>query len=279
MKILVTGAAGMIGSYLTRALVASGYEVVGVDRKECEPLTGLTSVVADLGNAEKLKQIVSENQVDRVIHLAALAHTAGEDDLSYEKYYQVNVECAINVFRAAGNCPVLFISTVDVYGFTKGVVSAETELHPVTPYGKTKALAEEKCRSICENYSIYRLSPVYTPDVKRDIQKRYYLKYPDWAYVIGGGTEYEVLNIEEAVRRMVEWCGREPQNEICIIKDKNRMNTADYIRREKAEGRAKHVLRFSHWMVACGFAVIKGITGKNKYTYLLNKAVNPLRTE
>jgi len=236
MKILVTGAAGMIGSYLTKALVASHHEVVGVDRRECVPLEGLKSIVADLGNAEEIKKVVSDNQVDRVIHLAALAHTAGEDDLSYEKYYRVNVECAINVFRAAEDCPVLFISTVDVYGFTKGVVNVETELHPVTPYGKTKALAEEKCRSVCKKYSIFRLSPVYTPAVKRDIQKRYYLKYPNWAYVIGGGTEYEVLNIEEAVRSMVEWCGMQPRNEIQIIKDKNRMNTADYIQQEKSEG-------------------------------------------
>ena len=279
MKILVTGAAGMIGSYLAKALLEAGHEVVGVDRRECTALKGLTSIIADLGEAEEIKKIVLENQVDRIIHLAALAHTAGEDDLSYEKYYRVNVECAKNVFHAAGERPVLFISTVDVYGFTKGMVNADTELHPVTPYGKTKALAEKECKDICKTYSIYRLSPVYTPEVKRDIQKRYYLKYPDWAYVIGCGTEYEVLNISEAVRRMVEWCGLQPQNEIQVIKDKNRMNTADYIRREKAEGRAKHVLRFPRWMVLCGFSALKGITGKNKYTYLMNKAVNPLRTE
>lgn len=279
MKILVTGAAGMIGSYLTRTLIDAGYEIVGVDRRTCIPMKGMTSVVADLGNAEEIKKVVFENKVDRIIHLAALAHTAGENDLSYEKYYHVNVECATNVFLAAGNCPVLFISTVDVYGFTKGVVTAETELNPITSYGKTKALAEEKCKSICKTYSIYRFSPVYTRDVKRDIQKRYYLKYPNWAYVICKGTEYEVLNIVEAVRRMVEWCGMQPQNETMVIKDKDRMNTADYIRREKTEGRAKNVLWFPRWIVVCGFFVIKGITGKNKYTYLLNKAVNPLRSE
>lgn len=279
MKIMVTGAAGMIGSYLTKALIVAGYEVVGIDRRECEPMDGLINIVADIGNAEELKKIVSEHKVDRIIHLAALAHTAGENDLSYETYHHVNVDCAVNVFLSAEERPVLFISTVDVYGFTKGVVNTKTEPCPVTLYGKTKAKAEEKCRSICKDYTIFRLSPVYTTEVKRDIQKRYYLSYPNWAYVIGKGTEYEVLNINVAVRSMVEWCNRKPQKETCIIKDKDRMNTADYVQREIKEGRAKHVLRFPRWMVVCGFSVLKGITGKNKYTYLLNKAVNPLRTE
>ena len=62
-------------------------------------------------------------------------------------------------------------------------------------------------------------------------------------------------------------------------KDEKRMNPIDCIREEKAEGRAKHVLYFPRWMVKVGFGAIKFITGKNKYTYLLNKAVNPLRTE
>ena len=92
MKILVTGAAGMIGSYLIKTLIAVGYEVVGVDRRTCIPMENMKSVVVDLGNAEEIKKVVLENQVDRIIHLAALAHTTGEADLSYEKYYQVNVD-------------------------------------------------------------------------------------------------------------------------------------------------------------------------------------------
>ncbi len=274
MKVLVTGAAGMIGSQCVEALKKSGYEVVGVDRREGDGIT-----VCDLGEKEKLAEIA--RSCDRVIHLAALAHTAGEADLSYERYYHVNVECAANVFEAAKNAgiPVLFISTVDVYGFTKGTVGPDTEPHPVTSYGKTKRLAEEALEASGAAYTIYRFSPVYTDTVKRDIQKRYYLKYPKIAYQIGKGTFYEILNIRKAVQEMADWCGREPANEIRIIKDDAPMWTPDCIRAEKAEGRAKTVLHFPRWMVSCGYHVLLCLTGKNSKTYLLNKAVDPLKTE
>ena len=278
MKVLVTGAAGMIGSHLVRALLLAGHSVVALDRREGKEKDAI-NIVCDLADGEKLSRIVQEHQVDRVIHLAALAHTAGEQDLSYERYYHVNVECAKNVFQAAGECPVLFISTVDVFGFTKGVVGGETPLQPVTDYGKTKALAEAECKKICPRYTIFRFSPVYTPDVKRDIQKRYYLKYPKLAYIIGKGTDYEVLNIEEAVRCMAAWCVEEPRNNIEVIKDVEPMNTKALISQEKEEGRANTVLHFPAWLVKLGFQVLYVLTGKNKYTYLLNKAVNPLRTE
>ena len=278
MRVLVTGAAGMIGSALTSALLDAGYEVVALDRREGTDSRAI-NVVADLADKESLLHIVEEQQVDRVIHLAALAHTAGEDDLSYDRYYHVNVTCARNVFEAAQGRPVLFISTVDVYGFTKGIVSADTALHPVTDYGKTKALAEESCKEICDAYTIFRLSPVYTKEIKRDIQKRYYLKYPNIAYRIGKGSEYEVLNIDKAISEMVAWCGETTDNRIRIIKDDNLLQTETCIQQEKAEGRAKFVFVVPQWLLNFGFAVLKLVFGENKYTYLINKAVHPLRTE
>ena len=121
MKILVTGAKGMIGSHLVTALLAEGYEVVGVDRAGEDSRSKMLSFFkADLADREGLRRIMDENGVDRVIHLAALAHTDGEPDLSWERYYHINVECAKNVFEAAGDRPVLFISTIDVYGFFDG---------------------------------------------------------------------------------------------------------------------------------------------------------------
>lgn len=78
---------------------------------------------------------------------------------------------------------------------------------------------------------------------------------------------------------MVDWCSEKPKNTVRIIKDTKRMWTPDYIKAEKAKGRAKIVLRVPTWMMNCGYAVLRKITGENKYTYLLNKAVHPLRSE
>lgn len=275
--ILLTGAAGMIGSATAEALCGAGYRVIGVDRAMREQACW-EQYVLDLSDKAGLTELIKSNKIHRIIHLAALAHATDGRKYSWEDYRHLNVECAQNVFEAAGDIPVLFISTVDVYGFTKEIVNAKTEACPVSQYAKSKLMAEQLCKEL-PSYTIFRFSPVYTDTVKRDIQKRYYLKYPKIAYLIGKGAEYEVLNIRGAVTAMRDWCEETPENDLLIIKDPHPLNTAEAIKAEKEAGRAKTVLKFPRWMVQAGYAVLKALTGKNKYTYLLNKAVNPLRTE
>lgn len=273
MRILVTGAKGMIGSQLVNGLKDAGYDVIGVDR-----IAGDGIVQCDLADRENLRKVAED--ADRFIHLAALAHTEGEPDLSWERYKHVNVDCAKNVFDVAGDRPVLFISTVDVFGFYDGKepVNANSPIKPISLYGKSKALAEKECKKL-KHYTIFRFSPVYTDEIKRDIQKRYYLKYPNVAYQIGKGSYYEILNIRKAIQAMMDWCGKETKNSIQIIKDDKPMWTPDYIKAEKKAGRAKTVLKFPKWTVNCGYVVLKGILGKGEKTYLLNKAVHPLRSK
>ncbi len=284
--VLVTGSAGMIGSNVIKGLLEKGHKVIGVDRRENDfSDQNFTQVICELSDKDVLSDIFNKNNIDRVIHLAALAHTAGESDLSYERYYHINVECAAHIFELAAtyNVPVLFSSTADVYGFVKGIATADTIPEPVTSYGKTKYLAEKELEKIAANtglkYTIFRFAPVYTETIKRDIQKRYYLKYPKIAYIVGNGTEYEFLSIENAVRNVTDWIESMPESSICNIKDADRVNTLMCIEKEKNEGRANIVLHFPRWAVNTGFALIKALTGKNKYTFLLNKAVNPLKTK
>lgn len=279
MKILVTGSKGMIGSHLVKGLMDTGYEVVGLDRssdKSCGEK--YCHHMVDLADKDTLQSIIENYKPDRVIHLAALAHAADGKEFTWDDYKHLNVDCAKNIFDAIGDIPVLFISSVDVFGFTKGTVTVRTPMKPVSNYGRSKMMAEKE---VCKKkyFDIFRFSPVYTDTAKRDIQKRYYLKYPNIAYQIGRGTEYEILNVKSAVQAMIDWCSEEPKNTVRIIKDEKRMWTPDYIKAEKAEGRAKIVLRIPSWMVNFGYSVLKEITGENKYTYLLNKAVHPIRSK
>lgn len=244
MTILVTGTNGMIGSRLVKSLNEAGYTVIGIDRVGEEIHSEkFTLLKTDLDNLSKLQEIIRDYNVDRIIHLAALAHTRKGVKVSWNEYKHVNVDCAKNVFTSAGDKPLLFVSTVDVYGFFDGKkpVSKETEIHPISNYGKSKALAEEECKTLT-HYSIFRLSPVYSDDIKRDIQKRYYLKYPNIAYKIGRGSEFEILNIDYAIKTIVNWCNTEPLNDINILKDHCLMKTTDYIKTERAIGNAKIVI-------------------------------------
>lgn len=281
MNILVTGSAGMIGGHVVKGLIENGHKVIGVDRRVSnDKYHGYAQVVLDLSSRSSIMPLFDEVKIDRVIHLAALAHTAGVADTSWEAFKKVNVDCAENVFEVCAkyNVPVLFISTVDAIGMVKGLITPETELNPISNYGKSKAMAEGRLKEICSSWSIYRFSPVYTEDVKRDIQKRYYLRYPDWAYLIGGGQQFEVLNVRKAVASMVEWVDKKVDNTIHIIKDEVLLDSAKVIAEEKAEGRAKHVLRIPRWMVVCGYYCIKLVFGKSNKTYLVFKALWPFRT-
>lgn len=281
MKILVTGASGMIGSYVVKGLINKGHTVIGVDRvKPKEEIDGLTPIILDLASKDDINNIFEENKIDRCIHLAALAHTAGMKNLTWETYRKINIECAENVFEACDkhNVPVLFISTVDAIGMVKGLITPETELNPISNYGKSKALAEGRLKEICKVWNIYRFSPVYTPEVKRDIEKRYYLKYPNWAYKIGKGEQFEVLNVNGAVAAMVNWVDKDVDNTIHVIKDPELLDINKLIESEKAEGRAKHVIWIPRRLVLCGYYVIKLIFGKSNKTYLVFKALWPFRT-
>ena len=186
----------MIGGYVVKGLLEKGHGVLGVDLRVNPNLNDndnwLEQVVLDLGDKEAVERVFEEHQIDRCIHLAALAHTKGVADTSWEAFRKVNVDCAVNLFEACAkhSVPVLFISTVDAIGMVKGEITPQTQLKPISNYGKSKAMAEGRLKEICSQWNIYRFSPVYTEDVKRDIQKRYYLKYPDWAYLIGGGQQF-----------------------------------------------------------------------------------------
>jgi len=281
MTILVTGARGMIGSCLVRELLSRGYTVVGVGRSGEEiQVENYRFYRLDLSEREKLRALIESEKVERIIHLAALAHREGLADLSWEAYKKANVDCSKNVFQAAGERPVLFISTIDVYGFYDGgrPVNGETPVSPVSDYGKSKALAERECQ-LLRHYDIFRLCPVYTPANKRDIQKRYYLRYPILAYRVGRGKEFEVLDVKRAAEAMADWCAQEPRNSTRIIKDPTLLWTPDAIRAEKAAGRARLVLPVPELCVNVGYAVLKAVLGENEKTYLLNKLVHPLRTE
>lgn len=281
MNIVVTGSAGMIGGYVVKGLIEKGHTVIGVDRRVSDSnLKGFSQIILDLSSKDGVMQLFEDKKIDRCIHLAALAHTAGVKDVSWEAFKKVNVDCAVNLFDACAkfNVPVLFISTVDAIGMVKGVIGSDTELNPISNYGKSKAMAEGRLKEICSTWNIYRFSPVYTEDVKRDIQKRYYLKYPNWAYLIGGGQQFEVLNVTAAVGAMVNWVDFPVDNTIHIIKDEELLDSAKVIAEERAEGRAKHLIRLPRWLVVCGYGLIRVVFGRSNRSYLVFKALWPFRT-
>lgn len=246
--VLVTGSSGFVGQYVVRALLAAGFPVLGVSGSGGGAHTDARYLrkAVDLTDCLKLEKLFEDHPISHVVHLAAIAHvTKGMDD-SWSRYYRVNTLAGKTLFKcaAARDIPVFFASTVDVYGVTRGEVTADTRPAPVGNYATSKYLAEEALRRICARFTIARFAPVYSDENRTDLRKRYCLRYPDLCYLIGRGKEYEMLSAENAAALAADWC-RDPgaYRPVLNVCDRERLRTGELIDREKRQGRARHVLR------------------------------------
>ena len=122
MKILVTGAAGYIGSVVTEQLVDHGYDVVALDnlryghRAAVDPRAQF--IKADLFDGLSVRRLLVDHPVDAVIHLAAEA-LIEESMRDPGRFFLCNVSGGLNLLEAmatAGIRKMIFSSTAAVYG-------------------------------------------------------------------------------------------------------------------------------------------------------------------
>ena len=160
MRIIVTGAAGFIGSHLAERLCARGDDVVGFDNfdpfypravKERGLAALMTNrrfslVEGDLRAPDDLARAFAGPPPDAVIHLAALAGVQ-PSLVDPARYADVNVTGTVRVAeacRARGVQRLLFASSSSVYGLDSATPFKESDpcLHPVSPYAATKRAGE-----------------------------------------------------------------------------------------------------------------------------------------
>ena len=160
MKVLVTGAAGFIGSHLAEKLVQRGDDVVGLDnfndyyspeRKRANERrlvahNNFRMIEADIRDRQGVAAIFEREKFDAVAHLAALAgvrNAVKQPDL----YVQVDYNGTQNLMDAARSNGVgnfVFASTSSVYGDTKQIPFVEIDPcdRPLQPYAAAKRAAE-----------------------------------------------------------------------------------------------------------------------------------------
>lgn len=171
-KVLVTGAAGFIGSHLCEELDLQGYILRRVLRR---PDQSADAVVTEIRPDTDWSGIVDE--VDYVIHLAALVHiTRPQEAVEQDAYYKSNVDTTLNLAMQAVDAGVkrfVYISSIKVNGeSTKHgeLFTADSDVHPTDPYGISKWEAEKALFNLAKmsKMEIVCIRPplVYGPGVK-----------------------------------------------------------------------------------------------------------------
>src|SRR5713226_6174676 len=158
MNILVTGAAGYIGSICAEVLLARGMRVIAMDSlvEGHHPAVppGAVFVQADLANRPQLDNIFSQHSIDAVMHFAAealVAKSVSEPSI----FYATNVAGGVNLLDAVtrhGVKKFIFSSTAATYGEPEIVpIPEDHRKAPINPYGKSKLVFEQ----ILADYKTY----------------------------------------------------------------------------------------------------------------------------
>ena len=154
-KVLVTGAAGFIGSHTTDLLLAQGHSVCGVDNfrtgrpgnlARARPHPRFEFREQDCAAPGALDRTIREYQPDAVIHLAALvsvpesiAHPAENNRLNFQA-----TQLAAEAARAHGVKRIVFASSAAVYGANPNLpLTEEADCQPLSPYGTAKLNSEK----------------------------------------------------------------------------------------------------------------------------------------
>lgn len=200
MKYFITGTAGFIGFHLTKALIARGEEVYGVDNindyydvnlkyarleasgikredlafgkaVKSEKLKGYTFMQLDIADKSKILEIFKTESIDVVVNLAAQAGVRYSLE-NPDAYLQANIQGFMNILEACRNYPVkhlVYASSSSVYGSnTKMPFSTSDNVdHPISLYAATKKSNELMAHTYSHLFNIpttgLRFFTVYGP--------------------------------------------------------------------------------------------------------------------
>jgi len=173
VRILVTGAAGFIGSHLVDRLLAEGHEVIAVDNLVSGSRSNLDERVElhDLDVADPaLTELAAARAPEVICHLAAQVSVrlSVADPLLDARTNVVGTINVLEAARAAGARKTIFTSSCAVYGVPDRLpVGPDAELRPKSPYAASKATGEIYLRAYRElhglDYTTLALANVYGP--------------------------------------------------------------------------------------------------------------------
>jgi UDP-glucuronate 4-epimerase len=185
VKILVTGAAGFIGSHVSQRLLLRGDRVIGLDNfnnyydpakkraneSRLKVYPNFSMIEADIRDRSRMLELFEQEKFDAVVHLAAMAgvrNAVKKPDLYVDVDY-VGTQHLMDGARHNQVQNFVFASTSSVYGNTKDIPFKESDpcLRPLQPYAAAKRAAEILGFTYYHlyglNFTVVRLFTVYGP--------------------------------------------------------------------------------------------------------------------
>ena len=195
MKVVVTGAAGFIGSHLTESLLADGHQVTGVDaftdyyaravkERNLEKSRGHRAFRLVEGHLQDLDLRPVLEDVGQVFHLAAQAGVRASWGREFAHYTEHNVlatQRLLEAARAAGGPRIVYASSSSVYGDAPALpLREDARCEPVSPYGVSKLAAEHLGVLYHRNFGLpvvsLRYFTVYGPRQRPDMAFHRFLR-------------------------------------------------------------------------------------------------------
>ena len=156
MRVLVTGAAGYIGSHTCKQLKLAGYFVLGTDRNLPKHNYYDDFVIRDFSNCQDLLL-----NIDAVVHIGAMSQISisMSDSAMYYKKNVQGTQILMDICRAQGIDKFVFASSAACYGSPKTGICKEFDNHtPMNPYGWSKRMTEIMLEDYARAYNFNSVS-------------------------------------------------------------------------------------------------------------------------
>lgn len=198
-NVLITGASGMIGLYLTSSLLHKGHKVIATDSKSNEfvgtnPNYQFTQ--CDITDKGTITSLIENNNIDVVVHLANSVDNDLDSYITDNEIKRSKI-CDKFIYSAADKAGVkifILLSTTSVYGFQKGrePIREDVVEKGGTNYADLKLTSEKIMIKEFKKSSIIpviaRVAPIYSAEYTQNLRDRVYDSKEDVGYIFNDGN-------------------------------------------------------------------------------------------
>jgi dTDP-4-dehydrorhamnose reductase len=160
LKLLVTGASGLLGHKVALLALKKGHEVYSMYKEH--PINLGTPIQLNLTNQNEISKVINKLKPEAIIHTAAYTNVDG-CEINKDLAWKVNAEATKHIAIASANinAHLTYVSTDYVFDGEKGLYTEEDKTNPINYYGYTKLKGEEFIQKHNREWCITRASVIY----------------------------------------------------------------------------------------------------------------------